>query len=150
MTPTIKHQLSFTQPPEAVWGFITQQELLELWLMRNDFKPIVGYEFTFRTSPKPERNFDGVMHCKVLEITPFKTLSYTWACGPGDGSFTIESVVSWRLEAKGTGTTLYLEHAATQKTSDLAHFNMFDAGWEMLLPRIAKLLNDRENGHTNA
>ena len=36
-------------PPEKIWRALTQGELLEEWLMKNDFTPTVGAKFTFRT-----------------------------------------------------------------------------------------------------
>ena len=35
-------------PPEKVWRALTQSSLLEEWLMKNDFQPIVGHRFNFR------------------------------------------------------------------------------------------------------
>jgi len=37
MTKSIKHQFFFPHPPETVWEYLTKPELMEQWLMRNDF-----------------------------------------------------------------------------------------------------------------
>ena len=68
MAASIKHQLFFPHPPRAVWEYLTNAELMELWLMKNDFEPVIGHEFTFRAGPMPAFDFDGTMYCKVLEI----------------------------------------------------------------------------------
>jgi uncharacterized protein YndB with AHSA1/START domain len=41
------------QPPGRVWQALTDSALLARWLMPNDFKPVVGHVFTFRTEPVP-------------------------------------------------------------------------------------------------
>ncbi|HEU4608610.1 MAG TPA: SRPBCC domain-containing protein, partial [Chitinophagaceae bacterium] len=93
MNRVIRHQFLYAHPKETVWEYLTNAELLAQWLMRNDFQPVVGHEFQFRTKPIPALDFDGINYCKVLEVVPFQTLSYTWNTGPGDGRITMESVV---------------------------------------------------------
>ena len=59
-------------PPEKIWRALTQPHLIEEWLMKNDFKPVVGHRFSLR---------GGLGRCstvEVLAIEPNKTLSYTW------------------------------------------------------------------------
>ncbi len=34
-------------PPEKIWRAITQSPLIDEWLMKNDFQPIVGHRFNF-------------------------------------------------------------------------------------------------------
>src|ERR1700712_2115178 len=111
MAVRIKHQLFFPHPPAAVWEYLTNSELMELWLMKNDFQPVLGHEFKFTIKPIPSLDFDGIVYCKILEINPFSKLSYSWKLGPGDGSLNVDSVVKWRLEPKNNGTELTLEHS---------------------------------------
>ena len=33
-------------PPEKIWRALTQGALLEEWLMKNDFQPVVGHSST--------------------------------------------------------------------------------------------------------
>jgi uncharacterized protein YndB with AHSA1/START domain len=47
---------------------IEVDEFLARWLMPNDFKPVVGHAFTFRTEPVPQHGFDGIAACEVLEL----------------------------------------------------------------------------------
>ena len=35
-------------PPEKLWRALTQPHLIEEWLMKNDFKPVVGHSFKLR------------------------------------------------------------------------------------------------------
>ncbi|MES2375686.1 MAG: SRPBCC domain-containing protein [Bacteroidota bacterium] len=150
MKQVIKHQFFFPHPPETVWGYLTVPELMEQWLMRNDFQPIVGLDFQFRTNPIPSLDFDGIFYCKVLEVTPFKKLSYSWKSGPGEGKITLDSVVIWKLEAKDKGTELYLEHSGFSKKENLNFYAGLMDGWLKNLHKIDKLLNAAQNGNTNA
>src|SRR5246127_3288025 len=59
-------------PPEKIWRALTQPHLIEEWLMKNDFKPMVGHSFKLRGG------WGGVLNCEVLAVEPHKTLSYTW------------------------------------------------------------------------
>ena len=35
-------------PPEKIWRALTQPHLIEEWLMRNDFEPVVDHRFNLR------------------------------------------------------------------------------------------------------
>ena len=58
-------------PPEKIWRALTQPHLIEEWLMKNDFKPVVGHRFNLRADW-------GAVDCQVMAVEPNKTLSYTW------------------------------------------------------------------------
>ena len=89
--------------------------------MKNDFKSVVGYDFKFTTRALPNFNFDGVVYCKVLEVTPFKKLVYSWKGGPGNNKITLDSIVEWTLHEKDNGTELELNHTGFSE----ADTNMF-------------------------
>ena len=55
-------------PPEKIWRALTQGALIEEWLMKNDFQPVVGHRFNFRTTPMPRWN--GILDCEVLAVEP--------------------------------------------------------------------------------
>jgi len=150
MTKVIKHQFFFSHPLETVWDYLTKPELMELWLMKNDFQPIVGLDFQFRTKPIPGLDFDGIFYCKVLEIIPFKKLSYSWKSGPGDGEITLDSVVVWKLQPTDKGTEILLEHSGFAKKENLNFYNGLNQGWLEKFDKIANLLNAAQHGHTNA
>ena len=92
-------------PPDRVWRALTDPERLARWLMPNDFSPIVGHRFTFRTDPVPGTGFDGVVSCVVLALEPERLLRIAWAGGPG-----IDTTVTWTLVPEGRGTRLLLDH----------------------------------------
>jgi len=43
------------------------------------FEPVAGSHFTFQTTPAGE--WDGTIHCEVLEVVPNERLSYAWKGG---------------------------------------------------------------------
>ncbi len=99
---TINIERVYPHRIENVWKALTTPELLERWLMPNDFRPEVGHQFTFRTDPGP--GFDGIVHCEVLEIEEPQLLRLSWKGGP------IDTEVTFRLEAvqDGAATRLHM------------------------------------------
>jgi uncharacterized protein YndB with AHSA1/START domain len=85
-------------PPEKIWRALTQPHLIEEWLMKNDFEPVVGHSFNLRADW-------GAVDCQVMTVEPNKTLSYTW------GAYGLESVVTWTLTPTSTGTRLRMEQS---------------------------------------
>jgi uncharacterized protein YndB with AHSA1/START domain len=150
MEKSIQHTFFYAHKPETVWEYLTKPELMEQWLMKNDFQPIIGLDFQFRTSPIPSLNFDGIFYCKVLEIVPFKKLSYSWKSGPGDGKITLESIVVWKLQPTDKGTELHLEHSGFAKEENLDFYNGLMHGWVEKFQKIADLLNTAQHGTINA
>ena len=71
----------FPYPPAKIWRALTEGSLIKEWLLENDFEPVVGRRFNFRTTPMPQWN--GVVDCEVLMVEPNHRLSYTW--NPFDG-----------------------------------------------------------------
>lgn len=148
MKRSINHQYFFPHQPEMVWEYLTNSDLMELWLMKNTFKPVLGTEFQFRSNPIPSLDFDGIFYCKVLEIEPYKKLAYSWQSGPGNGEISLESIVEWKLEASAEGTTLFLEHSGFAKPENEAFYNGLNHGWTEKLENINNLLNG--NTHVNS
>ena len=149
MAKSIRQQYFFPHPPEVVWEYLTNAELMGLWLMKNDFQPIIGHDFQFRTGPIPSLNYDGIFYCKVLEIIPFKKLSYSWKGGPGEGKIALDSVVVWKLEPKDKGTELFLEHSGFSEVENLAIYNGMTGGWLQNIQKLADHINTAKHGTTN-
>ena len=150
MSKSIKHQYFFPHPPEIVWEYLTRSELLELWLMKNTFTPVVGADFQFRTNPIPSLNFDGIIYCRVLEIVPFKKLSYSWNSGHGGGEITLHSVVVWTLQPTDKGTELFLDHSGFDREENLDFYNGLNHGWVEKLQKIADTINAAKHDTTKA
>ena len=149
MAQSIKHQLFFPHPPKAVWEYLTNAELMDLWLMKSDFQPVKGHEFTFRSKPVAAFDWDGIIYCKVLEIEPLKNLSYSWNLGPGDGTTNVESVVRWELQPKDNGTELLLDHGDFAILKHIGIFEAMNAGWLQNMHKILERLNAVNHGTTN-
>src|SRR5215471_591264 len=97
LSVVVEREIPF--PPEKIWRALTQPHLIEEWLMKTDFKPQTGQNFSFRADW-------GSVDGKVLSVEPFKTLSYTW------DAMGLESVVTWTLTpTDGGGTHLRMEQA---------------------------------------
>jgi uncharacterized protein YndB with AHSA1/START domain len=150
MSKTIKHQFFFPHPAEKIWGYLTNSELLELWLMKNDFQPILGFDFQFVIKPIPSLDFDGIVYCKVLEIVPFRKLSYSWKGGPGEGKITLDTVVVWRLEPTQNGTELFLEHSGFGKLENVNFYDGMNDGWVKQVQKITDHLNALQHGNSKA
>src|SRR3981189_953858 len=69
------------QPPEKVWKALRTADLISRWLVPNDFEPVVGKRFTFKTRPIGE--WDGVVQCEVLEVVANHRLGFSWKGGRG-------------------------------------------------------------------
>jgi uncharacterized protein YndB with AHSA1/START domain len=143
MSKSINHKLFFPNPPSVVWQYLTNAELMELWLMKNDFQPVVGHNFQFKTNPLPNLNFDGNVYCEVLEIIPDKKLVYSWKGGPGNGITTMDSIVEWTLRGKDNGTELELNHSGTDAFDTLPIFAAMNAGWLKNALKIYELINGK-------
>jgi uncharacterized protein YndB with AHSA1/START domain len=150
MKRSINHQFFFSHPPEAVWEYLTNPDLMELWLMKTNFQPIVGADFQFRTGPIPKLDFDGIFYCRVLEFVPFKRLSYSWNSGTGEGKITLDSIVVWRLQPTDKGTEVFLEHSGFEKEENLDMFNGLNHGWIEKFQNIEKLFNAKQHDTAKA
>lgn len=125
----------FTQPPEKVWECLTDPELISQWLMENDFKPIVGHRFNFRTKPLPKMGFDGIVYCEVIEVIPLKKLVYSWKGGPKPGVIKLDTILSWTLSAKDGGTEILLEHKGFQGFANYLSSIFMGNGWKKRIAR---------------
>lgn len=148
MNNSIQHKVFYECSPEVVWEYLTKPELIEQWLMKTDFKPVVGYDFQFKSRPLPDYNFDGHIYCKVLEVIPFKKLVYSWKGGPGNNVITLDSVVEWTLHKNENGTELELKHSGFKQT-DINMFTIMDAGWLRNMKKIIDLINIVKHGTTS-
>jgi uncharacterized protein YndB with AHSA1/START domain len=113
-------------PPEKIWRALTQPHLIEAWLMKNNFKPVVGHGFNL-SAPW------GGVDCKVLTVEPNKTLSYTW-----DG-LGLESVVTWTLTPTSTGTQLRMEQLGFRPDQQQAYQGA-RAGWPRFFANLEQVL----------
>lgn len=149
MQKSIQQTYFFPHSQDVVWEYLTNADLLSLWLMKNDFQPVVGHQFNFKANPMPQLNFDGIVHCTVLSINPKDKLSYTWQCGPGD-KIEIDSIVEWTLVPKENGTELQLNHGNFTICENEALFMATSGGWPKQIKKLDDTLKASVHGTTNA
>ncbi len=146
MARNIVHKWFFNHPPQTVWKFLTEPELLAQWLMENDFQPVVGHQFRFISHPKIKFGFDGIVYCKVLEVEPLKRLSYSWKGGPGKGKINLDSVVVWTLIEKDNGTELVLEHKGFKLIENFMAYVAMNEGWRTkIYKRLLTMMNTKDS-----
>ena len=128
-----------THPPEKVWRALTQGPLLEQWLMKNDFKPVVGHKFNFRAEPNPHWN--GVTDCEVLAVEAGKRLQYSWSSSGAEAKDGLRTVVTWTLEPTKGGTRLRMEQAGFRHgAGDEGFFKGATWGWQKMLGTLDEVL----------
>ena len=121
-TRTVIVERDIAHPPEKIWRALTQPHLIEAWLMKNAFAPVVGHRFDLSADW-------GKVDCEVLEVEPNRTLAYSWV------SQGLDSVVTWTLTPLATGTRLRMEQTGFQP-DQLQAYHGAKAGW----PRFFKAL----------
>ena len=113
-------------PPEKIWRALTQPHLIEEWLMKNDFKPVVDHRFNFRADW-------GTVDCQVRAIEPNKTLSCTW------DSLGLKSVVTWTLTPTSGGTHVRMEQSGFPPDQP-RYYQGAKYGWQRFFAALEQLL----------
>jgi len=132
MQKEIKQTFFYSHKPEVVWEYLTKSELIEQWLGKTDFKPIVGHKFRF-VSP-----YGNDSICEVLEVKPFAKLSYSWQKNSAIGGKPFNSKIEWTLVPKENGTELQLLHTGFITNEDvIAH----ESGWNICIKQFEELIN---------
>ena len=128
----------FPHVPETIWKTLTNGELMGRWMMApTGFEPVEGRRFTFQTRAAGE--WDGTIHCQVLEVVRNERLAYAWKGGhegnAGYGS-PLDTVVTWLLSRLEHGTRLRLVHSGfVMPRNDTAYRNMSD-GWKKVVRNL--------------
>jgi uncharacterized protein YndB with AHSA1/START domain len=132
-TRSVVVERDFPYPPEKLWRALTQPHLIEEWLMKNDFQPVVGHRFNLRG------DWGGVLDCEVLALDPNKTLSYTWNFKHDDAAFNLASVVVFTLTPTSTGTRLRMEQSGFGPEQKQAYGGA-KAGWSQFFTKLEQVL----------
>lgn len=119
-------------PPEKIWRALTQPHLIEAWLMKNNFQPVVGQGFRL------DAEWGGV-DCKVLELEPPRMLAYTWEAQG------LESVVTWTLTPIDAGTHLRMEQTGFTRDHKMAYGGAL-AGWPRFFDSLEKVVAGLKDG----
>ncbi len=124
LSVVVEREIPF--PPEKIWRALTQPHLIEEWLMKNDFKPVVGHSFNLRADW-------GAVDCQVQAAEPNKTLSYTWS------AYGLDSIVTWTLTATSAGTHLRMEQSGFRADQQQAYQGA-KYGWQKFLASLEQVL----------
>lgn len=120
-------------PPERIWRALTQPHLIEEWLMKNDFNPIVGHRFNLHG------DWGGTLDCEVLAVDPNRALSYTWSYTHDDPAFDLRSIVTFTLVPTSGGTLLRMEQSGFRPDQKQA-FGGAKAGWQRFFEKLEQVL----------
>ncbi len=113
-------------PPQKIWRALTQPHLIEAWLMKNDFQPVVDHRFSFRADW-------GAVDCQVLAVEPNRKLSYSWAAQG------LESIVTWTLVPTNTGTHLRMEQSGFRPDQQ-QFYQGARGGWQRFFAALDQVL----------
>lgn len=136
----------FPHAPEVIWKTLTSGELIGRWMMApTGFAPVEGTDFTFQTTAAGA--WDGVIHCRVLEVRPNECLSYAWKGGheanDGYGS-PLDTVVTWTLTKVGVGTRVRIVHSGfLLPRNDTAYRNMGE-GWKKVVRNLGDVAGGQD------
>ncbi|WP_457582015.1 SRPBCC family protein [Ensifer canadensis] len=136
----------FPHAPETIWKTLTSGALMSRWIMApTGFEPVEGNRFTFQTTPAGE--WDGVIHCRVLEVVPNERFVYAWKGGhegnTGYGS-RLDTVVTWTLSSVDNGTRLRLVHSGFVTPRNDTAFKNMSQGWTKVLSQIGAVTEGQD------
>jgi uncharacterized protein YndB with AHSA1/START domain len=126
---TLRLERHLADPPEVVWGALTDRAQLLSWFPC-DVEVVggrweVGAAIVFCFSPEV---IDMTLHGQVLAVDELKLLSFTWG----------EEILRFELSPEGSGTLMVL---TDELPPDIVARNA--AGWEQCLVRLGR----QENSH---
>ena len=127
--------------PETVWKVLTSAQLIARWLMKpTGFEAVEGKAFTFQTTPGG--HWDGVIHCRVLEVMPNRRLVYAWKGGDerntGYGA-PLDTIVTWSLTPVEAGTRIQLVHAGFVLPGNETAFTGMSGGWKKVVRHLDEI-----------
>ena len=127
--------------PETVWKVLTSAQLIARWLMPpTGFESVEGNTFTYQT--KPGGHWDGVIHCRVLEVVPNRRLVYAWKGGDerntGYGA-PLDTTVTWSLTPVEAGTRIQLVHAGFVMPRNDSAYTVMSGGWKKVIRQLDEI-----------
>ncbi len=131
--------------PAALWKALASGDLINRWLMvQKGFEPVKGNTFSFQTPPADD--WDGVIHCEILDILPNERLVYSWKSGVQTSNGYVprlDTLVTWTLTKHEGGTRLRLVHSGFALPKDEAIFKNINAGWPRIIPKLIALVAEQ-------
>lgn len=125
-TLSVVVERDIAHPPEKIWRALTQPHLIEEWLMKNQFKPVVDHRFNLSADW-------GTVDCQVQSVEVNRTLSYTW------DTKDLKSVVVWTLTPTSGGTLLRMEQSGFRQDQQ-PYYRGATVGWPRFLDELERVL----------
>ncbi|MGN6551921.1 MAG: SRPBCC family protein [Pararhizobium sp.] len=138
-THTLVVERRIAQPREKVWRALTESALIEDWLMKNDFAPVVGRRFQFRA--EPVAHWNGVTDSEVLVVEPPARLSYRWDASGAEAANGLKTIVTWTLEETNGGTRLRMEQSGF-RAEDTRNREGARYGWQRFLDGLDRVVSN--------
>ena len=127
---------------ETVWRYLSDPDLLAGWLMRNDFVATTDRSFCFRA--QSNENWDGVLHCRLIDFDPPEKISFTWEANDIQG----ETLVTIILREENGETTLRLLHTNFEgaKLDREPIVDRHSTGWDDHLNILRQQVEEEQRG----
>ena len=129
----------YAAPVHRVWRALTDKEQMKEWYFDlSDFKPEVGFEFSFG-GENEGRKF--IHLCRITEVIAERKLAYTWRYEGFEG----DSLVSFELFDEGDNTRMRLTHEGLETFGDHPDFarSNFVGGWTQIVGTMLKNFVER-------
>ena len=133
-------------PPEKIWRALTEGSLIEQWLMKNDFQPVVGHRFNFRS--KPMAGWNGVSDCEVLVVEPLERLSWSQNASGEQAADGLHSIVTWTLTPTEGGTHVRMEQTGF-RPQDEGGYQAMSFGWPRVLANLERVAGESNPPESN-
>ena len=147
MKPEITVDEVFRHAPETIWKALTTGTLMSRWIHMpvTGFEPVVGNRFTYET--KPAGQWDGIIHCEVLEVIANERLVYAWRGGheanTGYGA-KLDTIVTFTLVKVAEGTGLRVVHSGFELPRNETAYRNMSGGWKRVVHDLASVASDEK------
>ena len=123
---TIRLEHRYAHPPSRVWRALTDPARVARWWAPGDIRAEVGHRFEM------DMGQWGMQACEVLAVEPDRLFRYRFAIS------TLDTIITWELQAEGSGTRLTLTHEGFDLDSPMGRsaFEGMKPGWPGILQRI--------------
>ena len=118
---------------ETVWNALTDKEILSKCIVSTDFKSEIGKDFTFKSEPMPNLGWDGVVKCKILEVSKPTLLKYTWK--EVYDNYYIDTIVIFELKEKNNKTELKFTHTGFSGIKGFIISQFIKQSWKKTLKK---------------
>ncbi|HEX3467979.1 MAG TPA: SRPBCC family protein [Candidatus Elarobacter sp.] len=132
---TVRLERALAAPPERVWAYLTESDLLAGWLGRGAIASKAGATSTLALLAN-----DDTIEATVQTYDPPRALAYTWFSTQHETRRPDPSVVRFELTPQDEGTLLVLTHTGVLP----AFRGRAGAGWHALLDALAARLRGHE------